>query len=437
MGDVKEDKIIQGGTKEDSDIEEEPERLQYKVILLGDGTVGKTSIATRFAQDDFSQTYKQTIGLDFFVKRITLPGDVQVALQIWDIGGQSIGSKMMSKYIFGAHAVVMCYDITNYDSFQNLDDWYRLVVRTFANEEMPYVAMVGNKCDLSHLRAVRTSSAHRFADDNSMYTFFMSAKSGDQVDACFHRIAGHLSGIALSRSQLEAAGGIIKGTILRGMKKGDVDGVVALAFTEYYEGPTEFSTGITEGFGLLKSTWERALANGKFEEVDVEKLTDWLEMIWLRIMIRWGFGMRISIGQRGQDHRVFCVADEEREDGDGLGLPLAAVAEVSLQVPNGRTATPFPLPLWVKQFMAWPGPILPYISNVLVHPHARRQGYANRLMLRCEEQARDWGFSQVYLHVDWTYYPAVRMYETMGYEVVNDLEVSFETPRLRYMKKIL
>eukprot|EP00903_Cladosiphon_okamuranus_P020002 g18373.t2 len=105
MGDVKEDKIIQGGTKEDSDIEEEPERLQYKVILLGDGTVGKTSIATRFAQDDFSQTYKQTIGLDFFVKRITLPGDVQVALQIWDIGGQSIGSKMMSKYIFGAHVI--------------------------------------------------------------------------------------------------------------------------------------------------------------------------------------------------------------------------------------------------------------------------------------------------------------------------------------------
>eukprot|EP00752_Nemacystus_decipiens_P004923 g4480.t2 len=419
---------------------------------------------------------------------------------------------MMSKYIFGAHAVVMCYDITNYDSFQNLDDWYRLVVKTFAEGCIPYVALVGNKCDLSHLRAVRTSSAHQFADDNNMYTFFMSAKSGDQVDACFHRIAGHLSGIALSRPQLEAAGGIISasivnhrrhdddrrcravepqrcsssaaassdsareeeswpaelnveplfrpypnqqqrtatwdrartfakplptGTILRGMQDGDVDGVVSLAFTEYYEGPTEFSAGVTEGLGVLKSMWERALENGKFQEEDVEKLTDWLEMIWLRIMIRWGFGMRVSIGQRGEDHRVFCVAGEEREDGDGHDLPLAAVAEISLQVPNGRTATPFPLPLWVKRLMAWPGPVLPYISNVLVHPHARRQGYANRLMLRCEEQAREWGYCQVYLHVDLTYYPAVRMYETMGYEVVNDLEVSFETPRLRYMKKIL
>ncbi|CAM9808830.1 unnamed protein product, partial [Ectocarpus sp. 13 AM-2016] len=190
------------------------ERNDPKVILLGDGTVGKTSIATRFAQGDFSQMYKQTIGLDFFVKRIFLPGDVQVTMQMWDIGGQSIGSKMMSKYIFGAHAVIMCYDITNYDSFQNLDDWYRLVVKTFEKGVMPYVAMVGNKCDLSHMRAVRTTSAHQFADDNNMYTFFMSAKSGDQVDACFHRIAGHLSGIALSRPQLDAAGGVLSASIV-------------------------------------------------------------------------------------------------------------------------------------------------------------------------------------------------------------------------------
>ncbi|CAN0281484.1 unnamed protein product [Ectocarpus sp. 12 AP-2014] len=235
MGDEKEGGRIQEDAKEDCEAEVEPERLQYKVILLGDGTVGKTSIATRFAQGDFSQMYKQTIGLDFFVKRILLPGDVQVTMQIWDIGGQSIGSKMMSKYIFGAHAVIMCYDITNYDSFQNLDDWYRLVVKTFEKGVMPYVAMVGNKSppnvlacttvgwttavdaaagDLSHMRAVRTTSAHQFADDNNMYTFFMSAKSGDQVDACFHRIAGHLSGIALSRPQLDAAGGVLSASIV-------------------------------------------------------------------------------------------------------------------------------------------------------------------------------------------------------------------------------
>ena len=59
------------------DSEEDPEQLQYKVILLGDGATGKTSIANRFTDDVFAQTYKQTIGVDFFIKRLVLPGDVR------------------------------------------------------------------------------------------------------------------------------------------------------------------------------------------------------------------------------------------------------------------------------------------------------------------------------------------------------------------------
>ena len=107
-----------------SDSDDEPEQLQYKVshvtqrwpecsfspltkfgsqvILLGNGAVGKTSVETRFTKDTFAKQYKQTIGLDFFLRRIVLPGDIHVALQIWDIGGQSIGSKMIKNYIFGA-----------------------------------------------------------------------------------------------------------------------------------------------------------------------------------------------------------------------------------------------------------------------------------------------------------------------------------------------
>lgn len=79
--------------------------------------------STGFTDDRFAQQYKQTIGLDFFIRRLVLPGGVNVALQIWDIGGQSIGGKMIGNYIFGAQAVVLCYDITNYQSFQDLEDW--------------------------------------------------------------------------------------------------------------------------------------------------------------------------------------------------------------------------------------------------------------------------------------------------------------------------
>ena len=98
---------------DDDESEGEPENLQYKVVVLGNGTVGKTSIIMRFCEDYFARSYKQTIGVDFFVKRIELPGDVHVALQIWDIGGQSIFSKMIGTYIFEANAVVLAYDITN------------------------------------------------------------------------------------------------------------------------------------------------------------------------------------------------------------------------------------------------------------------------------------------------------------------------------------
>mmetsp|Transcript_6931 Transcript_6931/g.21868 ORF Transcript_6931/g.21868 Transcript_6931/m.21868 type:complete len:140 (-) Transcript_6931:768-1187(-) len=130
------------------------DQRQFKVILLGDGAVGKTSIATRFAHNEFAKRYKQTIGLDFFIKHLVLPGDIRVAMQIWDIGGQSIGSKMIDNYLCGAQAVLLCYDITNYESFANLEDWHHLVSRTFGNETMPFIGLVANKC------RVRYNSCH-------------------------------------------------------------------------------------------------------------------------------------------------------------------------------------------------------------------------------------------------------------------------------------
>ena len=65
---------------------------------------------------------------------------------------------MLSNYVFGAHAVLLCYDITNFDSFQNLEDWYRLVQTTFKGQPLPRVTLIGNKTDLNHLRTVKVCS---------------------------------------------------------------------------------------------------------------------------------------------------------------------------------------------------------------------------------------------------------------------------------------
>lgn len=194
--------------------EDEPEQVQYKVILLGDGAVGKTSIAMRFTQDHFAASYKQTIGLDFFIKRISLPGGQQVALQIWDIGGQSIGGKMIGNYIYGAHAVLLCYDITSYQSFQDLEDWYRLVRRTFVGASLPVVALVGNKADLTHLRTVKKSKHDQFCDENDARSFLVSAKNGENINTCFFRVAAELSGVPLNKHEIESTATVVTAEII-------------------------------------------------------------------------------------------------------------------------------------------------------------------------------------------------------------------------------
>ena len=144
-----------------------------------------------------------------------------MAIQLWDIGGQSLNAKMLGKYIFGAQAVVLTYDITNYQSFQNLADWYRLVQKTFKGAEMPYVALVANKADLTHLRAVKPEKHNEFADANQMYSYFVSAKTGDNVKTTFYRIAADLAGVVLSKPEIEVVGNVVKAEIVNHPNKVD------------------------------------------------------------------------------------------------------------------------------------------------------------------------------------------------------------------------
>mmetsp|Transcript_11238 Transcript_11238/g.31873 ORF Transcript_11238/g.31873 Transcript_11238/m.31873 type:complete len:274 (+) Transcript_11238:369-1190(+) len=187
--------------------DDEPEQLQYKVIILGDGAVGKTSLSLRFTGDYCSTSYKQTIGVDFFLKQMVLPGDLHVAVQLWDIGGQTIGGKMIGNYIYGAQAVLLTYDITNYQSFVNLEDWLALVEQTFGHENMPYAAVVANKEDLSNLRAVSSKMHESFAREHNLHSFSVSAKTGNGVAVAFLKVAAELAGVILKQEDIEAAAG--------------------------------------------------------------------------------------------------------------------------------------------------------------------------------------------------------------------------------------
>ena len=157
----------------------------------------------RFCEDHFAKQYKQTIGVDFFIQRLEMPNNISVTLQVWDIGGQSIFGKMIQTYIYEANAVVLVYDITNQQSFQDLEDWLALVKKTFQGKDEPLLILMGNKIDLNHMQAVKTDQHEKFADSENLYSFYVSAKTGDQVSACFYKIAADLAGIEISKPQIE------------------------------------------------------------------------------------------------------------------------------------------------------------------------------------------------------------------------------------------
>jgi len=103
-----------------SDSEEEVAERQFKLVLLGDSGVGKTSISTRYAEERFTKQYAPTAGVDFYLKRIVLPGQRNVALKLWDVSGTALDGRMLDKYIYGANAILLVYDVSNSDSFESL-----------------------------------------------------------------------------------------------------------------------------------------------------------------------------------------------------------------------------------------------------------------------------------------------------------------------------
>ncbi|KAL0021558.1 hypothetical protein WJX77_008815 [Trebouxia sp. C0004] len=192
-----------------SDSEDDHEFLQYKLVILGDGAVGKTSLSLRFSEDKFSKSYKQTIGVDFFLKQLTLPGDKRVAVQLWDIGGQTIASRMVSNYIYGAQAILLTYDITNFQSFRDLEDWMSVVQKVYTQADMPYLAILANKADLTHMRTVRPAQHTEFADLHKMHSFFVSAKTGDNVATAFYRIVADIADVILTLPDISNAAKVL------------------------------------------------------------------------------------------------------------------------------------------------------------------------------------------------------------------------------------
>jgi GTPase SAR1 family protein len=134
-----------------------------------------------------------------------------VSLKVWDIGGQSIHSKNIKQYVGSSNAIFLVYDVTNPESFSNLEDWLGLVRK---HSTAKHVYIVGNKIDLIALRQITEAQHGRFILQNDLQGgMFMSAKSGENVVKAFYQVAGDIIGIKLTQYELAFHDKVITATI--------------------------------------------------------------------------------------------------------------------------------------------------------------------------------------------------------------------------------
>jgi len=156
----------------------------FKLLIIGDSGVGKSSLLVRFADNHFSGNYITTIGVDFKIRTIELHGE-KVKLQIWDTAGQERFRTITSTYYRGTHGVIVVYDVTSGESFANVKRWLHEID---TNCEVVNRILVGNKNDDPERKVVLTEDARRFADQMGIRLFETSAKDNINVEEMFRAV---------------------------------------------------------------------------------------------------------------------------------------------------------------------------------------------------------------------------------------------------------
>ena len=154
----------------------------FKYLVIGNSGVGKSCLLIRFTDDSWSDSYVTTIGVDFKIKTLDINGK-SVKLQIWDTAGQERFRNIISSYYRGAQGIMLVYDVTDLDSFQNLNSWL-IEIEKNASKNV-YKILVGNKCDLESERKVTKEQAEEFASQYGMRFFETSAKNSVNVNEAF------------------------------------------------------------------------------------------------------------------------------------------------------------------------------------------------------------------------------------------------------------
>lgn len=185
-------------TKEDTkQIQRKVDKLQkvkirsgeyaFKLILGGDGNVGKTSMVHRFVENTFASDYKSTIGTSIMKKECNFEGlQSIVRFIIWDLAGQAQFKRVRLSYLANAEAGILVYDVTNTISFESLENWFNEIIKSSPNISL---ILVGNKIDLKDKRVISTADGEKMAKKLNLSYIETSAKTGENINDAFRTLA--------------------------------------------------------------------------------------------------------------------------------------------------------------------------------------------------------------------------------------------------------
>jgi len=154
----------------------------FKVLLLGDTDVGKSSLILRYTEETFNSKLVNSIGVDFKMKKKEIDGKI-IKVQIWDTAGHERFRSITYSYYRGANAIIIVFDITDKKSFLSITEWLKQIEK-HAKENV-FKFLVGNKSDLSEERKVTYEEAKEYADEHDLPYIETSAKEGININELF------------------------------------------------------------------------------------------------------------------------------------------------------------------------------------------------------------------------------------------------------------
>ena len=177
----------------------------YKIVLIGDINVGKTSILSRFRYGSFESDYMPTLGIDFFSKNLFFE-DKTIRLILWDTAGQERFRSLIPSYLKNADCIIIVFDITNKESFLSLNKWLT-DAKNNASENTIYV-ICGNKIDLKERRTVNENEINKYIEKNTGVIYMeCSAKNGQGIKDLFNVIAKNLGENNFAKSDFNVRSG--------------------------------------------------------------------------------------------------------------------------------------------------------------------------------------------------------------------------------------